>query len=214
MSRRILADNLSFPPAPARFACVAIDCPWHFETRAPSADPTAHRSPQRHYPTADVEHLATLPMADFLERDAFVFAWFTGPMLMQGAHIRLAEAWGLEISSRVFVWIKTKRKFDMRLLERSPLLESDLHMNTGYTTMKNVEDVVLMRRGSPKRLRAGIRETIIAPVMEHSRKPDEFYRRVELYCDGPRLDMFAGRRRAGWTSWGFQHRDQDREAAA
>jgi N6-adenosine-specific RNA methylase IME4 len=214
VSQRPRPDNLPFPPASGRrYACVAIDPPWHFVSRAAVKDPQTLRSPQRHYPTADVEHLCTLPMRDFLERDAFVFCWITGPMLIQGAHLVLADAWRMKLSSMVFVWVKTKRGLAMDVLRRSPLLEEDLHLGTGFSTMQNAEYVVLMRRGQPERLRAGIRQMIIAPVAEHSRKPDEFFRRAELYCAGPRLDMFGGARRAGWDHWGDQHRESDREAA-
>jgi N6-adenosine-specific RNA methylase IME4 len=45
---------------------------------------------------------------------------------------------------------------------------------------------------------------ILAPVREHSRKPDQFYTRVQRYCDGPYLDLFARERRPGWDCWGDQ----------
>ena len=45
-------------------------------------------------------------------------------------------------------------------------------------------------------------EVIFAPAREHSRKPDEFYRRVERFCDGPRLDLFARASRPSWDTWG------------
>jgi len=211
MSKRTLPDNLPFPPAPPeKFACVSLDWPSHFESRAPSTNPQSVRSPQRHYPTASVEHMMTLPLKDFLAPDAFVFLWMTGPHLVVGAHIKMARAWGLRLSSLVFVWVKTKRSFDMQLLQRSPLLEEDLHVNTGFTTMQNAEYVVLLRRGSPRKLRAGIRQIIIAPVGSHSAKPDEFFRRAEMYCEGSRLDMFAGRERPGWAAWGYPHREGER----
>ena len=43
---------------------------------------------------------------------------------------------------------------------------------------------------------------ILAPRREHSRKPDEFYRRVEMYCDGPFVDLFACEQRPNWSTWG------------
>lgn len=215
MTKRTKPDNLPFPPAPGeRFACAAMDWPSHFESRAPSANPQSVRSPQRHYPTSDVDHMCTLNMREFLLPNAFVFLWMTGPHLVAGAHLKMAKAWGLRVSSIVFVWIKTKGSFDMDLLRRTPLLEADLHTGTGFTTMANAEYVVLLRRGSPRKMTAGIRQVIISPVMEHSRKPDEFFRRAELYCAGPRIDMFAGAERPGWTSWGDPHRPGERGKAA
>ena len=37
---------------------------------------------------------------------------------------------------------------------------------------------------------------------EHSRKPDESYGKIERVSPGPRLEMFARRRRENWWAWG------------
>jgi N6-adenosine-specific RNA methylase IME4 len=60
----------------------------------------------------------------------------------------------------------------------------------------------LGRRGRPERLAKDVFEIILAPRREHSRKPDEVYRRIERYCAGPRLELFARESRPGWTAWG------------
>ena len=52
------------------------------------------------------------------------------------------------------------------------------------------------------RIAKNVRELILAPRREHSRKPDEFYSRVEAYCAGPYLELFAREQRSGWSSWG------------
>ena len=36
----------------------------------------------------------------------------------------------------------------------------------------------------------------------HSAKPDEIYKLIEVASPPPRLEMFARRRRRGWTGWG------------
>lgn len=56
----------------------------------------------------------------------------------------------------------------------------------------------------PKRALRGVPEVIISPVREHSRKPDAQYPRIERYCAGPRLEMFARQRRPGWDVFGNQ----------
>jgi hypothetical protein len=43
----------------------------------------------------------------------------------------------------------------------------------------------------------------------HSQKPDEFYRIIERLYDGPYLELFARRARAGWTSFGNELLDED-----
>ena len=72
----------------------------------------------------------------------------------------------------------------------------------GHTTRQNAEYVVLGRRGKPRRLRKDVHQLIIQPRREHSRKPDELYARVERYCTGPYLELFARQRRPGWDCWG------------
>lgn len=206
------ADNLPLPPLPdVRFPVVSIDPPWHWKARASTQNPQHVRSPQKHYPTMDLEHVEAIPMKQIAAPDAHIFLWITGPLLAQGVHNRLFRAWGVRPSSIVFTWIKTLASFDMSLLERSPLLDQDLHMGTGFTTRQNAEFVALGRIGSPSRARADIRQVIIAPLQEHSRKPDEYYRRVEHYAHGPRIDMFAGADRPGWTRWGWGHREGEGE---
>ena len=199
-------DNLPFPPVPnQRSKVVSLDPPWHFATRAAVKDPAADRSPQKHYPTASIAHLKTIPMQEILEPDAWVALWITGPLLSRGVQIILAKAWGLEISGMGFTWIKLWNNFDMDSLARTPLLEQDVAMGGGYTTRKNAEFVVLMKNGNPKVARRDIREVIISPRREHSRKPNEFYRRMEHFAHGPRLDMFGGQPRKNWTYWGWEH---------
>jgi N6-adenosine-specific RNA methylase IME4 len=99
--------------------------------------------------------------------------------------------------------VKLRRGLDPNQL-RWWLTESDLQTGLGLTTRKGSEDVLLGRRGNCRRIAKDVREVILSPVREHSRKPDEFYRRVERYCDGPYVDLFARERRPGWSVWGDQ----------
>lgn len=207
MSGPAQPDNLPFPPVPSeRFAFAAIDPPWHFAVRGQVVDPSQERSPQRHYPTASIEHLKTIPMGDILARDAHLALWTTGPLLVTGVHHDLFDAWGLEVSSLMFVWLKTWNAFAMTTLTGSALLDQDMAMGGGYTTRQNAEFVILARRGRPARLSASIRQVIVSNRREHSRKPEEFFRRCEAYAAGPRIDMFGGAPRPGWTHWGWGHR--------
>lgn len=214
MARAKQPDNLPLPALPdMRFPCVSIDPPWHFESRAPVANPESSRLPQRHYPTMSLDAIEAIPMRQLCAPDAFVFLWITGPLIVQGVHTRLFKAWGLRPVSMAFVWVKLRRSFDAGILQRTPLLEADLHFGTGYSTRQNAEFVMLARRGSPKILKHDVRQVIVSPVREHSRKPEEYFKRVERVCAGPRIDMFAGADRNGWTAWGWPHRSGERGAA-
>lgn len=183
------------------FRCVHVDPPWAFRSFAPSKNPESSRNVERHYRTMTLDEIAALPIQHVTDyRAAHLFLWATGPFLP--AAIDLMASWKFRYSAIAFCWVKLERSFDVKQMRFIPADDADFHVSLGFTTRHNVELCLLGRRGSPKRLRKDVRELIIAPVREHSRKPDEAYARIERYCDGPRLDVFSRRDRPGWTSVG------------
>ncbi|MFZ2141543.1 MAG: MT-A70 family methyltransferase [Xanthobacteraceae bacterium] len=169
------------------FGAILIDVPLHFETWSAKGE---GRSASRHYRVMTFEQSLTLPVGDLAADDAWIFSWLPAPFIPRiGEQM---EAWNFEYSSKAFCWAKLNKK------RPTPF------MGGGHTTRKGSEDCFLGRRGSPRRNSAGVYELIIAPVREHSRKPDEVYERIEEYCDGPYLELFARTQRPGWTAWGDQ----------
>jgi N6-adenosine-specific RNA methylase IME4 len=75
-------------------------------------------------------------------------------------------------------------------------------MGLGYWTRANTEPCLLATRGKPKRLNADVRQLIIEPRREHSRKPDCVHSRIERLVAGPYLELFARAPRKGWDVWG------------
>jgi N6-adenosine-specific RNA methylase IME4 len=76
-----------------------------------------------------------------------------------------------------------------------------------YYSRKQVEPVLLFTKGKGvPRLSKGVRQVIIEPTREHSRKPDAQYERIsELFgpaSDVPCIELFARTTRCGWDSWG------------
>ena len=115
------------------------------------------------------------------------------------------EAFGFQLSGKAFTWVKILRSLRRRpgLLSTDDI-ETALHTGAGKTTRKNSESCWLGRRGKPEILSHSVREVIVSGLREHSRKPDEFYRRVEQFCPGPRLDLFGRQSRPEWRVWGDQ----------
>lgn len=184
----------------SNFPCVTADPAWKFRSWVPNANPESSRSVERHYRTMTLDELRALPVSDVAAKDAHLFLWVTGPFLDEG--ITMIRRWGFRYSAIAFVWVKMLRRLDGRQLRFLPAADDDFHVGMGFTTRKNVELCLLGRRGSPRRLAKNVRELIVAPVREHSRKPDEFYGRVERYAAGPYLDLFSRIERDGWTAVG------------
>lgn len=184
----------------SNFPVVCADPAWRFRSWVASENPQSSRSVERHYRTMTLEEIQALPVAQAAARDAHLFLWTTGPFLPLA--IETMRAWRFRYSAIAFVWVKMLRRLDGRQLRFLPAADDDFHVGMGFTTRKNVELCLLGRRGSPRRLAKNVRELIVAPVREHSRKPDEFYGRVEKYADGPYLDLFSRIERGGWTPVG------------
>lgn len=186
------------------FRCIYADPPWHFRARTAlqTRNFESARDAEKHYPTMGLDDIMALPVRSLAARDAHLFIWTTGPCLRQTFDV--IEAWGFRYSAVAFTWVKLKRSFNAMQLRVLPSIESDLHVGLGMTTRKNAEFCLLARRGSARRNAKDVREIIMSPVREHSRKPDEAAARIERYCDGPYLEMFARAPRPGWTVWGNQ----------
>lgn len=194
--------DLRAMPLAGQYKMLAADPPWHFKSRTAikSANPGSRRDAERHYATMSLDAIKALPVGEVAARDAHLLLWTTGPFL--AATFEVIEAWGFRYSAIAFAWFKLKRSIEPRQLRLVDVAQFDFHVGLGHTTRHNVELCLLARRGSPRRESRKVREVIISPLREHSRKPEEFYERAEEYAVGPRLELFARQRRPGWDSWG------------
>lgn len=177
------------------FGCILADPPWQFETYSgESAVPTLAADP---YPVMSMADLSRLPVREWAAEDCALLMWIVGANLLDA--LALGEAWGFTYKTDAFIWGKIIEP-DPRMDFFPPIPEYAVGM--GYWTRKQGEICLLFTRGSPKRLSKGVRQFIMSPRREHSRKPDEIYERCEALVGGPYLEMFARQRRPGWEAYG------------
>jgi N6-adenosine-specific RNA methylase IME4 len=182
------------------FGCILADPPWAFRTFGGDAM-TPHRSTEDHYSTMSLAEMAAIPVAEIAAKDCALFMWVVGSHLTES--IELAEAWGFKFKTDAFYWLKER----LNGAGQPDLFTGDvpeLRISMGYWTRKQIEPCWLFTRGSPRRLSKGVRQAIVEPRREHSRKPDCQYDRIEALVGGPRLELFARHQRPGWTVWGNQ----------
>ena len=165
-----------------KYGAILADPPWQWKARSPKGD---GRSAKSHSDVMDAAELRaiTVPAAD----DCVLFMWAIDPMLPQA--FDLIKAWGFKYKTVAFTWAKINES------GKDPI-------GGGYWTRANPEMCLLATRGIPHRLNADVRQLLRAPRREHSRKPDEVYRRIERLVGGPYLEMFARQTRLDWDSWG------------
>lgn len=178
------------------FGLIAADPPWDFKSNS-KAKPG--RNARRHYDCMSLEEIAGLPVEAYAADDCLLAMWITGPLLVLGAHIPIMLAWGFRPTAMGFTWIKLNGNSS-----RNFFTQSDVFRGGGFTTRKNAEFVVFGKRGRSVRENAGIGEVIISAIREHSRKPEEFYKRMEQYTSRPRLELFGRQERPGWAVRGNQ----------
>jgi N6-adenosine-specific RNA methylase IME4 len=166
------------------YRAILADPPWNFKTWAPECD----RAPS--YPIMGTDDISALRVDDLAADDAVLFLWSTWPLLEQC--LSVIRHWGFTYKTCAFAWMKA----DQFRFFAAP------SMGLGYWTRANTEPCLLATRGKPKRLNADVRQAIIEPRREHSRKPDCVHDRIERLVAGPYLELFARARRRGWDSWG------------
>jgi N6-adenosine-specific RNA methylase IME4 len=180
-----------FPNIPrGHFGAILADPPWQFKTWSENGE---GRSPE--YDTTDVKHLVRFPVEDLAAKNCVLFCWATWPHLKSA--LWLISAWGFTYKTCAFSWMKAD-PYRLFADDATPFA------GMGYWTRANTEPCLLATRGKPKRLNADVRQGIIAPRREHSRKPDSIHDRIERLVPGPYLELFARQSRLGWTSFGNQ----------
>lgn len=197
------------PTTPGGFRVICADPPWSYSV---FSEKGKARSAEAHYSTMSLDEIAALPVGDVAAKDCHLFMWVTGPEIVRGGHIKVMQGWGFRPSAMGFVWLKPKVGLSQGNL-MGFVDETCFVKGMGHTTRQNAEYVVLGRRGSPRRLTKAMHQIIVAPRREHSRKPDEFFTRVEQYASGPFLELFARQSRPGWATWGNQSTKFDGVAA-
>jgi N6-adenosine-specific RNA methylase IME4 len=168
-----------------RYGVIYADPPWSFRTYS---DKGKGKSADRHYPVLSLAEIKALPVGDMAAEDCALLLWATFPLLPRA--LEVIAAWGFAYKASGFLWAKqttTGRTW---------------HFGCGYGTRKNTEPCLLATRGRPRRLPTGgsVRELVVAPRREHSRKPAEVRDRIGLLFPGPYLELFARERAAGWDA--------------
>lgn len=179
------ADLATLRDTGFRAGTILADPPWHFMTRSAKGE---GRSASQHYTTNGIDEIKALPVAELAAENSILLMWMVD--WCPAAALEVMAAWGFEHKTTAFTWAKQNKSGE------------EFFMGQGYWTRANPESCWLGTRGSPMRLNADVRQLVVAPIMEHSRKPDIFYDLIERLVGGPYLELYARRPRPGWISWG------------
>jgi N6-adenosine-specific RNA methylase IME4 len=175
------------------YGAIYADPPWHFDVWAEGSA----RNAASKYDTMSTADIARMPVVDLAATDCALFMWIVWPRLKES--LAVIQSWGFEYKTCAFCWVKANAKQIDFFRD-----DADVQVGMGYWTRANSEVCLLATRGKPKRLNADVRQGIIAPRREHSRKPEGVHARIERLVAGPYCELFARQKRLGWDVWGNQ----------
>ncbi len=179
LKEAILPATTETPALPlGKYNVILADPPWRYEFNA-----SASRVIEKHYPTMDIDAICALPVSKIASDDAILFLW--APATHRPASLRVLEAWGFEYRTGM-VWDKES-------------------IGMGHFVRQQHEEVAIARRGIfPCPEPAARPPSVFKHKRQaHSQKPDILHEIIEaMYPQGKRIELFARRRRAGWTAWG------------
>ena len=165
------------------FKTVVADPPWQpimAIINSPASGIGAPKgSPQRHYNTLSVDEIKNIKPKT--EKKAHLWLWVLNQHIDWGYDV--ARAWGFE-PLQMITWCKPG-------------------LGVGRFQC-NTESVLLCRKGSRQGNPFGKTGGTHFKWARgrHSEKPEDFYAMVEKVSPGPYLEMFARKKRQGWSVWG------------
>lgn len=160
---------------------LVADPAWKFGDSLPGAG----RGAIKHYQCMSVEDIERFELPTLMD-DCYLFLWRVSAMVEEA--YRVCRAWGFVPKSEL-VW-------------RKRTVNGAEHFGMGHHVRATHESCIIATRGKPKPKVRNIRSMFDAQVGRHSEKPDAFYELVERFADGPYVELFARRERAGWTCLG------------
>ena len=168
------------------FRTIVADPPWKYGAwGTPSDRPNQTQVRPMPYQTMSVDEIAAMPVRELAADDCDLYLWTTQKYLPES--FRVVEAWGFRYCGTL-AWCKTPRGTGQGGLY-CPTTEFLVHGRKGK-----------MPQG--KKRQDSTWWNVKRPHNSHSTKPEFFQDVVELVSDAPRLEMFARRRRLGWSAFG------------
>jgi N6-adenosine-specific RNA methylase IME4 len=183
------------------YGTIVADPPWSFKTYTERDQGLIPARGDQPYLAMTHEELVALPVRDLAAKDCVLHMWTISSHIDQT--MKLAAEWGFAYKSLGVVWVKTQ-KGDPEIPK----------MGKGKWFRQEAEVSLLFTRGKPARLDAGVRQVILEPAREHSRKPDTALDRFEALSAGPYCELFSRASRTGWDQMGNEKGKFDRKVLA
>lgn len=181
-----------------RFKIIYSDPPWQYKVYSKKGE---GRSAENHYSTMNINDIKNIKVNEIADKDSVLILWVTSPCLIEG--LDTMKSWGFAFKTVLFNWVKLNKHYKTNCNTKEEF-ERQFRLNLGFYTRSNSELCLLGTKGKGlPRVSKSIRQLVIEPMTEHSKKPDIIRTKIEqLFGDVPRIELFARCTTEGWTSLG------------
>jgi N6-adenosine-specific RNA methylase IME4 len=171
-----------------QFRCIVADPPWYYgrswDAGSSKAAVQTTRSEPMPYRQMPLDQIKAMPVSRLADDNCDLYLWVTQKYLPYGFDV--LKQWGFKYC-QTLTWCKKPRG-----------------TGQGGLYCPTTEFLLLGRRGRMPVGKVRLDSTWwqVTRTERHSQKPEFFQDVIEGQSDGPRLELFARRKRPGWTVWG------------
>lgn len=170
---------------PLSYGVILADPPWRFRTWG---EHNQQKSASKHYSLMTTDAIKALPVNQLAAPDCMLVMWAVQPMLDQALDVM--RAWGFTYKT-AGAWAKQSSTGEKWAF------------GTGYLLRCAAEFYVVGTLGKPTPAVRNVRNLIVSPVREHSRKPEQMRDDLDrMFPAARKCELFARSARPGWDSWG------------
>ena len=169
-----------------KYQIILADPPWLYPKTGGTTN--SRGMAKQFYSTMSNQDICNLSVRKITDDNCVLFLWSTYTHLPVA--LKVIESWGFNYFGLGFEWIKKT-------------VTGKNHFGMGFYTRANSEPCLMAFKGKMKPLRHDIRQIVESQIGEHSQKPEQVRKNIELlFGDLPRIELFARQKTEGWDVWG------------
>lgn len=186
-----------------KYQVIVADPPWLLKDSLKMSD--VKRGASTNYPVLSVDQICALPVKKVADSDGCILAlWVLGSMLDDG--LKVMKAWGFE-QKQVYVWVKTKKEKSLTnlVLKNVAFKVGDWLLGFGMGRLFRQSHEICLIGINDTKIYTNLdnksqRSVCFEENRGHSVKPENLQKSLEImFPNSNKLEMFARRKRTGWT---------------
>lgn len=198
-----------------KFDVIVADPPWSFNDKLKMS--AVKRGVDLHYPLLNSESIKCLRVDELASEPSVLALWVPSSHIKNG--LDTTRNWGFT-PKQTWIWVKTKNDpfvgLKKELKKSNDLFQTIDHFdinnvlsfNMGHTFRQTHEICIIATKGTGLSKiieNRSQRSVFLGPAKKHSEKPESLQNSLDaMFPNANKLEMFARRKRKGWTCVGNQ----------